>query len=60
MVCASCSEPVERTFDDEWQHAATDAGLACTAWPVSAVMEQARSRFTELSGMAGDENWLGI
>ncbi len=33
-VCAGCGKPVERTFDDDFQHATVDDGLACTAWPV--------------------------
>jgi hypothetical protein len=36
-VCTSCGKPVERTFDDDWQHAVTADGVACTAWPVKAV-----------------------
>jgi hypothetical protein len=34
LVCAACGKPVEATFDDEWQHAATDDALACREWPV--------------------------
>jgi hypothetical protein len=34
LVCASCRRPVERTFDDDFQHESVDDGLACTAWPV--------------------------
>jgi hypothetical protein len=35
-TCDSCRKPVERTSDDDFQHASTDDGLACTAWPVLA------------------------
>lgn len=34
LVCASCGKPVERTFDDDFQHGTTADGVACTAWPV--------------------------
>jgi len=34
LVCASCGKPVERCFDDDFQHESLDDGLACTAWPV--------------------------
>jgi hypothetical protein len=34
LVCASCAKAVERTADDDFQHATTADGLACTAWPV--------------------------
>lgn len=37
LVCASCGKPVERTFDDDWQHTTLDDGLACTTWPVRPV-----------------------
>jgi hypothetical protein len=36
LVCVSCAKPVERTFDDDWQHVTTVDGVACTAWPVTA------------------------
>lgn len=38
LVCESCGKPVERTFDDEYQHTTTQAGVSCTVYPVVAVL----------------------
>lgn len=34
LVCAAGRKPVERCFDDDYQHATRDDGLACTVYPV--------------------------
>jgi hypothetical protein len=37
LVCADCGKPVERTFDDDFQHVTRADGLACTVSPVRPV-----------------------
>ena len=37
LVCADCRKPVERTFDDDFQHVTLADGLACTVYPVRPV-----------------------
>jgi hypothetical protein len=34
LMCAACGKPVERTFDDDWQHVVTADGVACTVYPI--------------------------
>jgi hypothetical protein len=43
LVCASCAAPVERTFDDDFQHESVPDGLACTAWPVRPARAEAEA-----------------
>ena len=37
LVCADCRKPVERTFDDDFQHVTLADGVACTVYPVRPV-----------------------